>query len=314
MPSGRDPLHTKVCNGSGSTYVEPNHNSDADNYTVNFQSNVRKSIDKKNVRVISISIPSHIDLINIDTFTISLCGNEIWSIPFCVVLKNKNICFSSTTQYIKIESSIFGDVNFYNMLYDSEFFLLTSKINFDYQICFSNIENPYKTYDQLNNFYYINQYKKFKIYDGKSSDISCGVSTSIYLETYSPLKSFELRLNNFLSTNYTSKIMNFFDPIIYKNVWTQDQSIALFDTLQYSLPNEMICEIEKHLICIDHYVYHVPFGVSDCDDDHSTINFSRINEAYVKITTLDDTNIGNLIVKYKNGYTPIHNMFQYSGF
>ena len=53
------------------------------------------------------------------------------------------------------------------------------------------------------------------------------------------------------------------------------------------------------------------FGVGDCDDDNATINLSMISEANIGITTMDNTNAGNLIVKYKNVYIPNQCMHRY---
>jgi len=267
---------------------------------------------------------------------ITISGKIVWNIPFSILMISSSIEYKSDLAYITINDKLFGKPDIFMnvdqlnqtttdtlLLYNPTKFeiplvstikssvraLLDSPFNFDYDIVvgykFLEVSDRRKL-KQISNYYKINQYQTFIVPINKIAEICPRhVSSDIFIEIKYPITNFCMMLNGQRSESFDPKLINFFKCLISRrDSWSKNHSLMISLCLGKILPMEIIKEIERYCDLGCKYLYRFPININSAlheYDEHSTLNFTRIDSVNVEIRTeTEQTQINDCVLYVKN--------------
>ncbi len=237
-------------------------------------------------------IPESINLNNINVFDIYCAGYLIYSIPFDIITAISNIEIKNNQYFIKFPHELFNiDSNtqylkkhllfpIISVSHNDFSINLRANTDFDYKIITKNIYYKDEIRRELTqpNKYHIDiyQYESFDI-NKESFVINANfISTGLYVITTSKLTFFKLYLNQNVSRYLSEDLIDFYSFLIYQkesdNIDTKSK-----------------------------YVYFIPFNTLNNELD-GVINFDRISNVQIDLTTKDNIYEGKIYNKYINRF------------
>lgn len=265
-------------------------------------------------------IPKSIDLNDIKTFDITIGGLLIYSIPFDIINATNNIEIKNNKYFITFPHELFN-INSSNQYFKKHLLIplislvfhdvrinLKSISYFDYKIITKNIYyRPEIKRELVQNSHHIDiyGYQSFDINEASFNINASLISTGLYVITTSKLTNFKLYLNNLITLEFTKDLIDFYSFLIYKKErWIEEHENVLYSL---HLPNELINIIEGYIDKNNKYMYFIPFNTLNTEID-ATINFSRVDNVKIDITTKDNIYNGKIYNKHVNRLQIRHGM------